>query len=193
MREHEKIYGIVGTSTWQWFVGFLKLRIIAFGRLQFELTEFAGDNYYRKKNKIIKKHAPVLSVHIPSNDAPLLERACLSAYKQAHEFFTRLLGVDDIPFVCSSWLLYPLNRGILPENSNIVKFMNQFDIIQVKDYETNANRGFALVFLKPSDTPLSDLPRDTALRAGYAAHLENGGNMGTGYGVRFIENENDTV
>ncbi len=193
MNECEAMYGVVGVTPWDWYTRWLRLRLVAFGRLQFELSEFKGQNYYRKHGKTIKKRAPVLAVHIPSNGSPLLDRACVTAYKEAHGFFTRLLGLDDIAFTCSSWLLYPLNRGILPESSNIVKFMNRYDIIEVYDYEPEQNWAVPFVFLRAPNTLVSELPRDTTLRAGYLEHLECGGRMGYGYGVMFIENENDTV
>ncbi len=186
IRECEAIHGIVGIEPWTWYVRFFSLRIIAIGRLQFEVREFNGGTY-KKGDKILKKGDTVLSVHIPRNGEPLEEKLCNRAYKEAKAFFCNLLGTSDIAFLCSSWLLYEKNRELLPPTSNIIKFMNRFDIVENIECTDERNTPMPFIFLKKSGTPISELPRDTSLRRAFAEMLENGGKLGYGNGIFFLE------
>ena len=186
IKECEAIYGIVGIEQWTWYVRFFDLSIIAIGRLQFEVKEYTGGTY-RKGDKVLTKGNTVLSVHIPRNGEPLDEKLCNRAYKEAKAFFCPLLGLDDIAFVCSSWLLYEKNRELCPEGSNIVRFMNRFDIVEtIECIDENASP-MPFIFLKKYGTPISELPRDTSLRRGYVELLEKGGKLGMGTGIFFLQ------
>lgn len=186
MKECEAIHGVVGIEPWGWYVRVLGLSIIAIGRLQFEVKEYTGGTY-RKGEKVLSKGNTVLSVHIPRNNEPLDEKLCNRAYKEAKAFFCSLLGVQDIAFFCSSWLLYEKNRELLPPTSNIVKFMNRFDIVESIECADERNTPMPFIFLKKSGTPISELPRDTSLRRAFAEMLENGGKLGYGNGIFFLE------
>lgn len=186
IKECEAIYGIVGIEQWTWYVRFFNLSIIAIGRLQFEVKEYDGGTY-RKGDKMLTKGNTVLSVHIPRNGEPLDEKLCNRAYKEAKAFFCPLLGVDDIAFFCSSWLLYDKNRELLPPTSNIIKFMNRFDIVESVEYVDESNTSMPFIFLTKCGTPVSALPRDTSLRRAYAELLEGGGKLGYGNGIFFLQ------
>ena len=136
---------------------------------------------------MIKKHDNVLSVHIPRTQTPLDARACQRAYTEAKEIFCRLLGCENIPFFCSSWLLYHKNRDFLDEKSNIIKFMNSYEILKYEQYQEGNNDLFPFLFEKTKDTPIELLPTDTSLRASYAAHMANGGETGYGTGIFFLD------
>ena len=186
MKECEEIHGLVGIEQWSWYVRVLGLSIIAIGRLEFEVKEYTGGTY-RKGEKVLSKGNTVLSVHIPRNGEPLDEKLCNRAYKEAKAFFCTLLGVQDIAFFCSSWLLYEKNRELLPPTSNIVKFMNRFDIVENIECTDERNTPMPFIFLKKSGTPISELPRDSSLRRAFAEMLENGGKLGYGNGIFFLE------
>ncbi len=185
-KECEAIYGVVGIEQWDWYVRFFELSIIAIGRLQFEVKEYTGGTY-RKGDKVLTKGNTVLGVHIPRNGEPLDDKLCNRAFKEAKAFFCPLLGVDDIAFFCSSWLLYEKNRELLPESSNIIKFMNRFDIVETIECVDESSSPMPFIFLKKYDTPISELPRDTSLRRAYAEFLENGGFLGAGSGIFFLQ------
>jgi len=186
MKECEAIHGVVGIEPWSWYVRVLGLSIIAIGRLQFEVREYTGGTY-KKGDKVLTKGNTVLSVHIPRNGEPLDEKLCNRAYKEAKAFFCSLLGVRDIAFFCSSWLLYEKNRELLHPTSNIVKFMNRFDIVENIECTDERNTPMPFIFLKKCATPTNELPRDTSLRRAFAEMLENGGKLGYGNGIFFLE------
>lgn len=187
MIECEYVYGVPGTEHWTWYVRFFALKLVGIGRLQFELTEFKGGTY-KKGDKVLKSGDRILAVHIPRNGAPLTDRACLSAYKEAREVFCKLLSVEDIPFRCASWLLYPKNKEFLPPSSNIVKFMSRYDILEVTDLPREGSSAISFLFGVRPDTPHDALPRRTSLQAAYADHLLAGGCMGSALGVFFLDN-----
>lgn len=60
-------------------------------------------------------------------------------------------------FVCGSWLLYEGHREFLPENSNILRFMDDFDIIRSADKEKFGD-GWR-VFGNTATDPLTTCPR----------------------------------
>lgn len=186
MRECEAIHGVVGIEQWGWYVRFFSLRIIAIGRLQFEVKEFKG-GVYKKGERVLKGGDTVLGVHIPRNGEPLDEKLCNRAFKEAKAFFCPLLGVEDIAFVCSSWMLYEKNRELLPESSNIIRFMNRFDIVESVEISDEGATPMPFIFLMKRGTPISALPRDTSLRRAYAEMLESGGKFGFGTGIFFLQ------
>lgn len=186
IRECEAIYGMVGIQQWEWYVRFFDLRIIAIGRLQFEVKEYNGKTY-KKGDKVLTKGDTVLGIHIPRSGEPLDEKLCNRAYKEAKAFFCPLLGVTDIAFYCVSWLLYEKNREFCSEGSNIVKFMNRFDIVETVECINPNATTMPFIFLKKCGTPTNELPRDTSLRRAYAEHLEKGGFLGEGKGIFFLQ------
>lgn len=186
MRECEAIHGVVGIENWTWYVRFFGLRIIAVGRLQFEVKEFKG-GVYRKGERVLKGGDTVLGVHIPRNGEPLDDKLCNRAFKEAKAFFCTLLGVEDIAFICSSWMLYEKNRELLPDSSNIIRFMNRFDIVESVQITDENSTPMPFIFLMRCGTPTSALPRDTSLRRAYAEMLENGGKFGYGTGILFLQ------
>ena len=186
IKECEEMYGIVGIDVWSWYTKFFSLRIVAFGRLQFEVREYSGGTY-KKGEKVLKNGDTALSVHIPRNGEPLDEKLCNRAYKEAKAFFCKLLGVEDIAFMCISWLLYEKNREFLPPTSNIVKFMNRYDIVETIPSADIASAPIKFIFLRKNDTPISELPRGSSLQRAYAELMENGGLPGCGKGVFFLQ------
>lgn len=182
----KKVHGIVGTDSFDWHTKFLQLTVFGIGRLQFELRQFPYEDYV-KGDKCIKQGAPILAVHIPDDGTPLEEKYCNAAYRDAKKFFTSLLGVKDIPFMCNSWLLYPMNAEFLPPKSNIVKFMSKYDIFKVDYYRRDKIGAILFMFGVKADTPFSDLPENSTLQRAYKAHFLAGGRMGNGIGVFFLE------
>ena len=184
--ECKRLYKVVGIYNWQWYTRFYGLRILGVGRLQFEVREFLIGTY-KKGDRVIEKHDSVLSVHIPRTGTPLDARACQRSYAEAKEIFCKLLGRENIPFYCSSWLLYHKNRDFLDEKSNIVKFMNNYEILKYDQYTEGNNGLYKFLYEVPDNTPIEELPTDTSLRASYAAHMANGGETGCGTGIFFLE------
>ncbi len=182
--ETKYMCGVAGTVFWDWHCRFLDGKIYALGRLQFEITEFNADRY-EKDGRTVRRGDRVLSIHIPRVNAPFDPLSCSASIERARRFFAKKFGFCDLPFVCSSWLLYPLNKQILPPTSNIVQFTDRFDILYVIDYPDDKTPVYAFLFGVGGGVALSDLPRYSSLQRAYVEHLQKGGHTGYGYGVFF--------
>lgn len=173
---HER-YGIWGTFVKEWFPGFFQLTRFALGRLQFELMKY-GHHYSQNGFKLSPEDL-VINVHIPSS-GHLRQEDCHESYQQAAEFFKDCFRGRPVAFVCNSWLLFPPNRRFLPESSNIVKFMDDYDITI---FEEDAGEGLWVIFNTDYHGNTGDLPNSTSLQRAYIAWLKEGNKPGTGQGV----------
>lgn len=182
--ECKRIYGIWGSFVAWWFNRFFDLTRFAIGRLQFETEEF--DRTYTKNGYSINPGDIILNIHIPSS-GPLKHEDCIAAYKKAAKFYKDIFVGRPIIFKCCSWLLYPLQKEFLPETSNILKFMSDFDIIE-QNIDTEGS--FMWRIFDTMDTSnLDKLPSDTSLRRAYLDWLKKGNKGGSGLGI-IMYNEN---
>ena len=179
------VYQVVGVSGWSWFFGFLRLERFGIGRLQFEMAKFRLP-FYEKDGRIVTDEDMVVNVHIPRSDIPFTPEECDKAYRAAKEFFAPHFKDGIVPFVCWSWLLYPKNREILPEKSNVVQFLSRYDIIEMEEYTEAYNPVSHILFNREKMGDISTLPKDTSMRKRYAEFLQNGGQTGWGYGIFFL-------
>ena len=124
--ECDEVYGIYGTFVPEWFGRFFSMTRYALGRLQFE-TRYLPDEI-TVNGITIKQDTLTIAVHIPSG-APLDINECKKSFKLAYEKFAPLFPDGKVIFHCISWLLAPDNKKLLPEKSNIVKFMDFFQIV----------------------------------------------------------------
>lgn len=177
LEECKLVKGIRGSFVAFWFIGFFDLTRFALGRLQFEVVEFKRN--YEKDGCKLFPESKVLNMHIPRTGTPLDKESCIESYRQAEQFFKEELG-DNCVFVCDSWLLYPEHKRLLPESSNIRRFMEQFDIIDHGIFREN--RELWRFFDTNEQNPYR-LPTDTSLRRIYVDYLKKGGRVGWGYGV----------
>lgn len=177
--ECKLIRSIVGIYPPSWFFKFFQMKRFAFGRLQFEIIELGYD--YKKNGASFNRESKVISVHIPRSKKPLDKESCDEACQIAKEFFK---GEYDAPcaFVCHSWLLYPENEKIIPEKTNIYRFMSRFDIIDSGVYKDNGN---LWRLFDTEEKNYDKLPTDTSVRRAYVEHLKNGGKTGWGMGIFF--------
>ncbi len=180
--------GVPGSFVAGWFNGFFELTRFAYGRFQYEMTEFGRDESFTTKSGItIKKGDPLVNFHIPSSGISLTDDVRLDSYKRAFEHYKDRFGGGPVLFVCGSWLLFPKHREFLPSNSNILRFMDDFELISwaEKDGFSNDWR----VFGRYSDLPYAELPEDTSLRKAYKHWLCSGKKTGDGYGVIVFDGE----
>lgn len=179
------VYGVWGSFVSWWQIDFFRLKLFAIGRLQFEVCKSSCD--YSKNGRSVAKGDNVIHVHIPSA-GPLKHDECLLSYREAEKFFRRYFPehVKDEPitFMITSWLVYPANRQILPPESNIIKFMNDFDVFSSFDSKGDLWRIFNRT---DYDSNPSAMPRDTSLRRAYLDWLEKGNNVGEGNGIFFYK------
>lgn len=181
LHECYNMHGIWGSFVAFWFDRFFALTRFALGRLQFETVEFASD--YEKGNDIIRKGETVINIHIPSS-GPLLVADCEKSFLLAAEFYKDYFkDKDKVVFQCNSWLLYPKHREFLPKHSNILKFMDMFDIYAINEDPKNADAW--RIFAVEDTSNLDLLPTKTSIQKAYVDWFRSGGTMGGGQGVRF--------
>lgn len=173
------VFGIWGNATGTWFERFFNVTRFALGRLQYETIPFRLESY-ENYGVSLKKDDTVINIHIPSS-GPLTAELCMDSYKQAYEFFKNEQRDGLLVLVCLSWLLYPPHFDFLPKKSNILRFMNDFDIIDSYTEEQFVN-GWR-VFGKYHTLPPAELPEENSLKRAYKKHLLSSGKTGWGYGV----------
>ena len=171
------VHGKYGTVAAAWYQRFFEMRLFALGRLQFEInyTWFDCD----VNGRHIPKGTKVLSVHIPRTGTRLEHSLVIDSYSKAYEFFKDEL--ENIIFICNSWLLYPWNRDVLKDGSNLAKFYDDFTIVSSGEYQNYSEiwRLFDCLY----DGNPDNLPADTSLRREYIDRIKSGKPIGYGTGV----------
>lgn len=171
------IYNVWGTFVPTWFCGYLQLKRFGIGRLQFEIGTFPKN--YSNGIFSVEKNQPVIDVHIPRTGERLNRQETLDSYKKAAEFFKERFNIERI-FVCHSWLLFPPNKTMLKDGSNLKLFMDDFDIIEF-GYDPDYSERWRL-FDSLEEDP-NKLPSNSSLRRAYIELMKRGDKMGWGYGV----------
>jgi len=185
--ECKEIKGIWGTNTAPWYAGFLRMERFALGRFQYEEAAFKVETY-RKKGIVLNKGDKVYNFHIPSSGVSIDKPVRFDSYRRAYDFYGCREKGGILYLVCQSWLLHDALKKILPPTSNILDFINDFDIIFCEDHETFRNSW--RVFGRYHDLPPDQLPKDTSLRKAIAEYLMAGGKLGDGYGVIAFDGSN---
>jgi hypothetical protein len=113
-----------------------------------------------------------LSVHIPAFSGPMDPESCDAAIAQAVEFFPRHFPEERFVYaVCYSWMLDDDLREYLPATSNIIRFLDRFQIA----YRFDENDAGILRFVfGRSDLPLDAYPQTTTLERAVITHLKAG-------------------
>ena len=179
IKECKDRHGIWGLRVSWWSIGFFRLERFAIGRLQFNIGEFRND--YLLDGRKFKKGDKYVDVHIPSS-GPLDYDQCQLSYKRAAEFFSKRYNLDKIIFGCNSWLLAPENEQILPETSNILKFMRDYTILETVP-ETTQVVVWRFFYLDEVPDDFSTLPDDTSLKRAFIKWLESGNSYSNGFGI----------
>lgn len=181
--ECHSLHSVWGVFVAWWLVDYFYLKRFALGRLQFELSTY-NDTVFEKNGYTVKNGDTVINMHIPSS-GPLKSEDCLKSYIAASEFFKDKFESGVTVFVCDSWLLNPYHKDFLPQNSNILKFQQDFNIVRVGKDESchDAWR----VFNQPFEGNADILPENTSLQRAYKGWLKQGNTFYTGYGVFFFK------
>ncbi len=179
------MYGIWGyySASTRWFGNFLEVKRFSFGRLQFNIGEFAS--CYDKCGRRLTKDSKVVHIHIPRTLTHLDPAECDISIEKAVSFFRPEFPDGEIPFSCNSWFFYSENDKILPENSNIRKFIARFDIAESTTNPVGDHHDMWRIFDMDYTGNADDLPGDSSLRRAYKQHIKNGGRTGSGIGVFF--------
>lgn len=158
--EHFDVYGSYN-FVWGWWVPRqISANEFRMGELEYETVDEDG-------NKSIQ-------IHIPA-DAVMKLSKLRQSYLDARKFFNNYYPqYADADMFCSSWMLSPALKDLLPEDSNILCFQRSFDVNHV-DYESN---GFLRWVYKREDIPWEQLPENTTLQRRMKAYILNGGKIG---------------
>ncbi|MBR0509503.1 MAG: hypothetical protein IJJ85_05250 [Clostridia bacterium] len=180
--------GVPGTFVAGWNDGFLKMNRFAYGRFQYEVITYDFDfDFVTASGKKITSGDTLINFHIPSSGVPLTDEVRMASYKEAYGHYKHLFPDGQVVFRCSSWLLYPRHKEFLPPQSNILKFLSDFEIICWEEKENFGD--IWRVFGRYADLPYDQLPRDTSLRKAYAEWLCAGNKSGSGCGVIVFDGE----
>ena len=194
--ECKKVYGVWGMVATSWFQWYYTCDRFALGRLQFEKFIFEkgeGENVRRlgqttynapieEGYRGIKYGEALYNCHIPSS-GPLKEEDVIASFKKAYEFYN-IEGTMTI--ICGSWLLYPPHYEVYPENSNLRKFYELFDVISSNKTENNPD---AWRVFNTESEDYENLPEDTTLQRRFKKYLIEGNKMGSGFGVILFDGE----
>ena len=177
-----KCYGIIGVFV-DWFKEFFTADRVAFGRLQFNLVE--ADYDYNSCQFDIKKGQKLVTIHIPSDTrTPFNRENRETAYARAAAHFSKILGTKEVIFRCGTWLLHPAHREILPEESNIRSFLDDFEIDANSFKPDNGSNIWRLFYVRPYSGDPNALPENTSLMRTYKKFIKGGGITGTAVGFR---------
>lgn len=186
MNECKRVYGYEGLMQFSWFKAILEERCYGIGRLQFEIDAYRLDEYSNGVSTI-KKGEPSLSVHIPGSGEPFTQDACKMAYQDAVKFFKHFFPntfKGEIAFTSWTWLLWPKNNLIMKENSNILRFQKDFDIVEQDLYKTNDSIAWR-IFDVEKIQDVCALPENTYLQKKAKEYIKAGNLLGWGFGVFF--------
>ena len=180
--------GVHGTFVASWNTGFYALTRFALGRYQFDMNTYGGEDFTSSAGITIKKGDKTLGFHIPSSGVPLTDEVRLDSFKKAYEFFPEYRREDGLMiFECGSWLIFEEYKKFLPENSNTIKFINDFEIVssEAKDKFDDAWRIFnASGYKSPKKWD-----ENTSMQRAFKNHVLSGGKTGHGHGIIVFDGE----
>ena len=167
-----------GVKNYGWLKNHVSFELFRLGRLQFQLYECKNKTLLY--NKLPFSYGDKLVyIHIPEGEK--LEREmCDESIMKAEAFFGRYFPQYHYKYYfCESWLLCDSNRDFMAENSNIVKFMDMFEICYNVKVDVQAIErifGKRKLFTK-------NYPENTDLQKRAKAYILGGKNPGIGVGV----------
>ena len=176
----EKIF----TETMKCFTRFVEEHLESFGNYAFDRDFWTGRQLSLQLFRIgeleyEKKEEGEISMHIPS-DADLSAGKCVKSIEEARKFFQEYdPAYAEVPYTCTSWLLSPALKELLPENSRILQFQELFS---VREVDRTSDEFLQWVY-KRKDIPLEELPENTSLQRKMKEYLRKGGQIGEGAGV----------
>jgi len=164
VKEHRKSYGCYGFDRDWWTCRQIAMSEFRIGELEYEMVCREGED--------------MIDIHIPS-DTKLSAENCKQSVSQAKDFFDIYYPEYHYEKLsCSSWMLSPALKDVLPSGSNLLMFQNAFDIVSV-DMQDQGYMGWIFHDAKLS---VDELPQDTSLQVNVKNYLKNGGKIGSAVG-----------
>lgn len=180
--------GVYGSFVASWFDGFFCMNRFALGRFQYEYSEFDRPDYTTESGIVIKEGESAIGFHIPWSGVSMTDEQRISSYKRAYEFFKDKVRPDGILVLkCGSWLLYKGHYDFLPETSNVLKFMDDFIILESneKDEFNDAWRLYGGAGYKAPE----EWPETNSLYRAFKQRVLSGGKTGSGFGIVLFDGE----
>ena len=177
--ECQCVHGVWGTFVPTWYRGFFQMQLFGFEKLQFELISFKRE--YERDGMKLNPDSIVLNTHIPRTGTKLDEESLRKSYRNGAAFFKKHFGIELPVFVCHSWLLFPKNKEILYPESNLLRFVSDYELYDWGEYDDYREvwRLFDVMY----DGNVDHLPQNTSFRRGYAQWIRTGQKTGWGYGI----------
>ena len=180
MLECYEIHGVYGNFVGHWYDGFFNLTRFGLGRLQFELRPFEGKKDCGLDGVRIHPGDTVINMHIPSA-GPMKPELLEDAFARAEAFFKEYFPKDYRVFGVESWLIDPDLVQILPEG-NMKAYAMRFHLIDTEKSDEIFPDGWRVFGAEWKKKP-EELPRKTGLQRAIADYLQQGGRLGSGYGI----------
>ena len=186
VHECQEIYGVTGIFVGFWYDGFFDMTRFALGRLQFEMMPLSLSRPVVISDIQLEHGMEAINMHIPSS-GPLTREEAEHSLELASEFFKENFDGDRRVFVMSSWLLDEDLISVLPEG-NVKDFTSRFQVLTTNksNYFDDGWRVFGSSWCFDRESwreCISNIPRTTRLQKAIADYLQQGGNLGYGYGV----------
>lgn len=159
LKEHYKNHGTYKFVWAWWFPRQLSLEEFRIGALEYEFVEGEKREIY---------------IHIPS-DADLSKESVQQSLAEFYEFRnTHFPQWQGVPMMCDSWMLVPVLKELLDEDSNILAFQNLFEIEEV-----NEDARWFMDWVYPGIQLIDEnLPEETSLQRRMKEHLLQGKKVG---------------
>ena len=165
LNDAKKAYGRYRFMAGWWFQRHLAMELFRLGSLEFEL-------FPHEEGKRIYIHSPT--------DASLAPEAIDDSVARLRAFTAAFYPEwADAPVYCDSWLMTPVLKDLLPENSRILAFQRRFRLLSV-----NADNMGAVEWVYPGHQgPYENLPEHTLLQKKMKPFLLAGGKPGWAEGI----------
>ena len=166
----------IGIYQIRWAGTVLSGRLYCLGRLEFEMRTTKKS---WEKGGIIPGDK-VISIHIPRTGGPMTDEEVEESFRMAEEFLPKFFPDHDYKcYTCHSWLLDPALRKLLKPDSNIIRFMDRFDVV-----ETNPSTSALGIIFGVGTTYENVLEKNpqTSLQKAAQEYIRNGGTLGEGFG-----------
>ena len=185
-RECLRLKGMLGTFVGHWYNGFYHMTRFAFGRLQYDLSSYAGKSVLLAGVALTPGDF-VLQCHIPSL-GPLTGEACHTSLLRAEAFFADRFPRETMIVTCRSYLLFPPYLPLFSSSApNIARFASHFwiDAVRPQKEFMDAWR----IFYRSDFAPIETLPAETALQRAFIRYLKTNRTFGEGVGVMILKNK----
>lgn len=167
---YERNYKGIRISQMLWGTYFINLKLIEVGRLQYAFC---------KNNPITNEEELCIKIHIPRN-GKLDSTEVKKSLNESKELIKRYFKLDNYKYYCDSWLLSNQIRDLLPEDSNIAKFHDMFDINETEECIDNI---LNFVYNLRECDNYNNLAENTTLQIKVKKHLLEGKSIKGGIGI----------